>query len=157
MGVSTDAILCFGIAFEQDTEFPWGHGSDMEHQIDEWWLKLHNYEPPFELFDKHGNYLNGVKPPQEKINEYFDHRRAFLNEHPRPFDFVQHCHSDHPMYILTVPDTERRASRGYPTEIFPERLYVEKSEVQALADICKAHGIEGGSHPGWWLVSNWSS
>ena len=61
MGVSTNAILCFGISFDEDTIFPWGDGED---EMKEWWLEVNGYQPPFELFDEHGDWLDGVEAPR---------------------------------------------------------------------------------------------
>ena len=42
MGVSTDGQICFGIAFEECTEFPWD-SEEYDGDIDAWWLSLSSF------------------------------------------------------------------------------------------------------------------
>jgi len=82
MSVTTNAIIAYGISLDEDQEIPWETGDDTE--VEEWWLKVNGYEPPFKMFDEHGMWINGVEPPQEKQDVYWNHRRAALEANPLP-------------------------------------------------------------------------
>ena len=153
MGVSTDAILCYGISFEEEYEFPWDDCGDSEYDSESWWLEQCGYKPPFELFTKEGDYLPGPHPPDEKITAYFSHRREFLQANPLPVEVVMHCHGDYAMWILAVPGTVTKASRGYPEQIQPP-LAVSVDGIIALEDFCEQWKLDGDG-PAWWLASLW--
>lgn len=62
MGVSTDAILCLGIAIPEGYEFPWNKKTAEDFYdwlcADDWWLyNICKYKPSFELYDERGNRL----------------------------------------------------------------------------------------------------
>ena len=154
MSVSTDVILCYGFSFDEDYEFPWEDSGDSEWDIESWWLEsVHGYKPPFRLFTDDGDYIDGRKPPSERVSEYFAHRRAFAKEHPLPIRLIMHCHGDYPMWILAAPSSVTVARRGYPEEIHV-LLPVSGEELNALEDFCERWEL-GGDGPGWWLVSLW--
>lgn len=156
MGVSTDGQICFGIALEEDTQFPWDtdeHDGDIEH----WWIyEVHGYKSSFELFGPYGEWLNGVEPPASRIDEYYDAKCAFKAALPSlPIELVLHCSGDYPMYILAVPRTVKVASRGYPEEIKPDEMVVTEDECNLLIAFCEKHNIEIEDKPRWWLSSLW--
>ena len=154
MGQSTNAQLCYGIAFDEDTEFPW-HAERFDGEIEQWWRELLGYKPSFELFGEDGDYLDGTEPPKERIAEYFAERDQFDKDHPTlPVEVVEHCSGEYPMYILAVPGTSQIARRGYPRIITPANLFVMPPAIDALVAFCNAHSIEV-SPPEWWLSSNW--
>lgn len=155
MGVSTDAILCYGFSFEDGYEFPWDDRGDSEWDLEEWWLvKVHGYKPPFRLFTEDGNYIDGRKPPDDRITEYFAHRRAFKAQRPVPVELVMHCHGNYAMWILATPSSVVRARRGYPEIIKPSELRVVLPEADALVNFCRKWELEGDG-PDWWLCSLW--
>ena len=150
MGVSTNAILCYGVSFEEGYEFPWDDGADSDYGLESWWLDQHGYKPPFRLFTDEGDYI-GL--PDERITEYFDHRHDFLRANPLPAKLVMHCHGDYAMWIIAVPDTVVTAHRGFPEEIQPP-LAVSTDGIIALEDFCEQWKLEGDG-PAWWLASLW--
>lgn len=155
MTTATDAQLCYGIAFDEDTEFPWS-GEEFDGEIEIWWRQMLGYRPSFEIFDEDGNWPDGVEPPEERIDAYFEERENFDRDHPAlPVEVVHHCSANHPMYILAVPVTSIVAKRGYPVAVKPETLYVPPAKVDALIAFCNAHGIPA-SPPKWWLSSLWA-
>jgi len=151
MGQSTNAILCHGFSFDEEYEFPWGDG---EEELEEWWHEINGYSPPFELFNKDGNWLDGKEAPQEKVNIYFAAQRQFLREHPLPMALVLHCSGDYPMFILATPSSVMEAYRGYPKMLDPEHLQVNIKELRTLERFCEQWELEGDG-PAWWLVSLW--
>lgn len=154
MGQSTNAQLCYGIAFDEDTEFPW-HAEQFDGEIEQWWRELLGYKPSFELFNEDGDWLDGVMPPNEQIEAYFAERKKFDKDHPAlPVEVVPHCSCEYPMYILAVPGTLKTAYRGSLTIVVPGNLWVSPDAVDALIAFCNAHGIEV-SQPEWYLSSMW--
>lgn len=154
MTVSTDALLCYGIAFGEDTVFPWQTG-DPDWEILDWWRDLLGFRHSFEMFDEEGAWIGGKEWPQERQDAYFNEVRTFDLEHPTlPVEVVMHCSYNHSMFILAVPGSLRRATRGDPTEIDLEKLFVMPDKVDPLVAFCNAHGIEV-SQPRWWLASMW--
>jgi len=151
MGTSTNGEICYGIICDEGAEFPW----DERGEIEEWWLlDVLKYKSPFELYDHKGQYINGVVPSKDKLSEYYDHRHSFLKANPLPVELVNYCSLDYPIYILAVPGSIKRASRGYPIVFDPAKLTVSFDQVQALLDFCEDHGIEVGE-AGWVLSSYW--
>jgi len=148
MSVTTNAIIAYGISLDEDQEIPWETGDDTE--VEEWWLKVNGYEPPFKMFDEHGMWINGVEPPQEKQDVYWNHRRAALEANPLPVEIVLHCSGDYRMYIVAVPGTVTEAYRGYPVAISVIRPPTEMSK--PVMDFCERFGLKGDG-PDWWLAS----
>ena len=154
MGVSTDGQICFGIAFEDEMEFPWD-SDEYDGDIEGWWIcAVNEYRSPFEIYNSDGEYLGGIKPSDERINEHYRAKRVFKNAHPLPVELVHHCSGDYPMYILAIPRTVKKASRGYPEEINPSEMVVTQDECNLLIEFCEIHGIEAEA-PRWWLTSMW--
>ena len=156
MGQSTDGQICYGIAFGEDMEFPWdadGYDSDPE----DWWLfAILGFRQSFELYTPEGRYIGGVRPPREKVTEYYNERRGFMDANlPLPVILVNHCSGDYPMYILAVPGTFRSAARGSPGAFVPSELEVTEQQKAALIKFCKDYGIEFDGEPAWYLSSYW--
>ena len=155
MSVSTDAQICYGIAFEDGFEFPWDDDEQYD-DIDDWWLHVLGFSRSFEIYDVYGEYLGGVEPSSERIEQYYQEQRDFENISPKlPVKLVVHCSGDFPMYILAVPRSCLRASRGYPEQFDFAPFSVTKAEREALLEFCKTYEIECADEPHWWLSSYW--
>ena len=156
MTQSTDGQICFGLLFEEDTVFPW---DDHERwgDIDDWWLSyVLKWLPSNELYDKDGEYLGGVKPPEETIDKYYKEKHDFVEKAPKlPVQLVNVCSSEYPQYILAVPSTFMRASRGYPESFHPMDLKVTPQEIDTLLEFCRTYDIEIPGDPMWYLSSYW--
>lgn len=148
MGISSDGQISYGIAFEEETEFPWG-----EHEIEEWWRELKGYKPSVQLYDSEGQYLNGKQPSNEEIKAYYNEQRAWEAANPLPVQLVLHCSYDYAMHILAVPGTFKSASRGHPEELDPAMFTVSQEQRDGLMAFCREHGIESPGEPRWWLSS----
>ena len=72
MGLSTDAHIAYGISFEDDYEFPWDN-EEYEGCTDSWWRNVNGYKPTMEMWDKDGEYIEGVTKEQE--SEYYREKR----------------------------------------------------------------------------------
>lgn len=154
MGISSDGQLCFGILLTEE-QLPWDEeGYD---GFDDWWLNQCGYKPPFQMFDERGHWLNGVKPPEERLEAYFAHRRAFEDTHPCPVVLVTHCSYEYPMYIIALPGTDISAWRGHPKKV--DKLISSQpadEEIRVLESFVETYlspeHIEDFV-AGWWLSS----
>ena len=152
MGISTDGQICYGVLFEDDYEFPWDaeeYGGDIEA----WWRAVNGYQPPFELYDSDGNYLDGIEPPQMRIDAYFGARHEWDEQHAVPVARVNACSGDHPLYIVAVPSTVRKAYRGWPETFNPTDLQVDSTAVDELCEFCDKYGLAYQGEPAWYLSS----
>lgn len=150
MGTSSYAKICFGIVFEEGFEFPW----DKHPDIEEWWFnEIHKYKPPFEIYDEKGNWLNGVKPSEDAIKEYYDHLHKFKSERPLPVELLNYCAYEQPMYILTLKETIKMVEFGEVLDINDLRLITNKNHEDILEDFCFDYGIVCDKPPTWYLTA----
>ena len=156
------AKIFYGVAFDEEAEFPWDT-DEYDGDPELWWFGVQDFEPTVELFMLEGDWIDGegVKAPQEKIDQYYRERREFKESHPPlPVERVAHSSHDWPMYILAVPGTVKwkLAGPGYPLVFEPSDLVVSQAERQALLEFCEAYGFEFEGEPGWFCVpriGNW--
>lgn len=150
MGQSTDGQLGFGVVFEEGYEFPW------EDDIEDWWLNECGFKPSVEIYgDTATGYANNVHPSQKVIDNYYDEKQAFKEAHPLPGRFENYCHHECPMWMLMVPSTFKRNSRGDATEIDPQKMTVTDEEKKALLDFCEKYDLKYENGPSWFLTSYW--
>src|SRR3990167_10247137 len=156
MTQSTNGQICFGLMFEEDAEFPWEEHNRWD-DIDDWWLSyVLKWLPSNELYDKDGEYISGVKPPEESIDRYYKEKRDFVEKAPKlPVKLVNYCSGKYPQYILAVPSTFKKASRGNPESFDPDKLQVDGVEFLALLDFCKKYDLQPSGEPRWYLSSYW--
>ena len=152
MGMHADGQICFGILLEEETELPW-NDSDGEEA---WWRSVNGYVAPFTPYTLDGSYAEGWGPKDPRFEEYFAHQRAWEKEHPLPFEMVNACHYDYPVWILAEPDSMVRARQGSP-EALLEDMFSEDMDAYAdrLVQFCKTHGIEFEGKPKWYLSGCW--
>lgn len=147
MTVSTDGILCFGVIVGEDAPFG-------DYDIEEWWTTVRGFSPTKEIYDKDGEYINGIEPSEDDLDPYWDERQKFFEQNPIPVDFVNYCSNDYPMWIFATPSSVRTANRGYPKMFNPDDLVVDEDELIALYEFCKEFEIEYDT-PKWYLCSYW--
>lgn len=137
MGISTNGQICFGILFPEEYAFPWDKYGDEE----EWWLKdVLKYKPPFEIFDSKGEYIDGVKPPKETIDKYYEYRRNFINKsNAFPVDIVNCCSCDYPIYIMSVKSSFMFCYRGNPADFDLKDLFVSQDDRDKLIQFCEMY------------------
>ncbi len=144
MSISTDGQLCYGVAFEEDYEFPWD-----EDELGEWWRKVNDC-PIESPYNESGVYKSGVT----NAGDYFIQRDKWDIDNPLPITLVNCCSGDCPMWILAVPGSFLHCSRGYPLAFNLGQLSVNGAEVQRLLDFCKRFSIKPISL-NWLLSSYW--
>lgn len=153
MGVSTDGQLSYGVMFPERFDFPWE-----QYEEEKWWRKVNGYTSPFEIYNEKGEYLDGKKPPESLIDQYYDHQREWDKANPFPVEIVNYCSGDYPMYILAVKESCKSNGRGYPEVINPAELVVTEEQKKVLLDFIEKY-IEADADvvldPQWYLSSYW--
>lgn len=158
VSVSTDGQICFGVMLgeEGDVELPWIDDAETwDNDPEEWWTKeVLGFKHSFEVFDERGEYLKGFTRKDPRVDKYFDEEFQFKKTAPKmPFELVNCCSGDYPMWILAIPSTTMSASRGYPVKFDPAKLVVNPIELSQLLEFCEKYGIEYDGDPKWWLSS----
>jgi len=153
MGTSTNGLIFYGIAFDEEHEFPW---STEFEEIEDWWIYgFHGFKHSFELFDAEGGYLNGREPSKEESGRYFAESRLFFENNPLPVELVNYCSGDCPMYALAARGSVITAKRGHPIEFDPRSLSVADDASDVILKFCSDHGIQPPKPPEWLLASYW--
>jgi hypothetical protein len=137
MGVSTDAILFWGITFEE--------GADYLDDIDDRAEEAEEEDEAREV--PRPEDRGDIRSPEWE--EWRGRFWAWKKEQPT---VGRHCSGDYPMYYVTVGGSERRASRGSAVEV--TSLEVEPGWGPKLKAYCERLGLPW-SEPKWWLVSYW--
>lgn len=115
MGISFDAILCYGMALPQDVVIPWlnkDEDDELLFDIEHWWLKQCDYvEPEYTTFD-----------------EWYKYKNNFLNEHQIPIGhlFIEVSNTN----ILVVPSSVITTSRDMPEII--NKLEINEVDVDKV-------------------------
>jgi len=137
MGISSDGQLCYGIAFEEDYNFPW-LDEEWDSDYEEWWFSgICGYKPPFELYDERGKFIKGERPPQEKMDEYYEDIGKFRKLNPMPVEIIGFCSYDYTMYIIAAPETYTNVRRGYVEEVGTYKVEPEKKN--AVISFCEKY------------------
>jgi len=108
-----------------------------------------------------GQICYGVKVPEGTEFAWDDHvggHDGWWTEHfgkaKIPFNVVNVCSLEYPLYILCVPSSFMYAGRGQPVSFDLSELKVSEEEVAALLTFCAQYGIEH-EPPAWYLSSYW--
>ena len=157
MGTSTDGIIAYGIAFEEEFEFPWDEELPYceAGEIEDWWLHIHDFyntsDYPFTL---EGEYKEGKA--EADCSVWFKKKDAFLKEHPVPVEKENYCSGDYPMYALIVPGTAFRAKRGYPANFYLEDLMkITVKQIEDFKEFLDKYKLVYETEPAWLLMSYW--
>ena len=126
MGVSTDAILCFGFPVGDDENRP---------------KFLKEYEEFHDLIRADagiGEWNEAM--PEAAYDAYW--RRCRDAEKACPVDLVLHCTYEFSMYILIVRGCEITAERGRPVDIDIAKLTPSADQIAEMKLWCAAHDVE---------------
>jgi len=161
MSILTDGQINFGIPFEEGYEFPW---DKFDGGINYWWIyEICGYKNPVELYDRDGEYLNGMAPSDKDFKLYYYSRKEFFKTHPLPIELINYCYIKYPMYMITVVKPAFNNSRGYPTEFDPKELIVYNNDKEKLIEFCETYcrPVDDSDYvfpemnPKWYLSSYW--
>lgn len=168
MGQSTDALIAYGLSFDEDSEFPW-YGCDLDgggEDFEEWWRDVNGFkhaveQPDWEAIEERSKQRPMGRPgesspeDQAHIDAWFGERNDWDKANPLPVELISHCSAKYPMYILAVPGTKQIAHRGCPVEI--DLAVGAKVGNSTLLWFCDEHDIKTPEEgPKWWLFSDWS-
>jgi hypothetical protein len=134
MGVSTDAILFYGLCWDDEVEL--GEASDFETNH-------------FDI-DASDNWEEVYRLRTHRTLDYKDPNYEWSDKWPVAIS--HHCSGDYPMPYVAVQASEVRAWRGSPKEV--TSLRVPQIWDQQLREFCSIMKIEW-QQPKWWLVSYW--
>lgn len=156
MGVSTDAILCYGVCLEEGVEFPW-NGEEFESDFEKWYAKIEC----------------GLNPPTGSYDDNKDAYIAYWNKVDElkgegkipakiPFEIVYHCSSECIMTILAIRGTEKRAWRGSPVVINSNDIFSDLHNYWSdqIIEFCRKYNIpmdfpEGEPERAEWLLCSY--
>jgi len=139
MGVSTNAILFYGIAYDDDVEMPW------EDEI---------MDPEDFYARARGAKIPTVEYEMDKRahERFWDERRKLMRA--SGVEIGRHCSDRYPMLYLATRETEITAYRGFPKTVDPKGLVPPKDADKKLKDFCETMGLPY-RQPEWTLVSYW--
>lgn len=153
MGVSTDGQLCYGVLLEEGCELPWDAMDDYEL----WWRSVNGYErvvPLEELYADDGQRASTFT--QERLEQQWAHQKEWGAANPMPFEVVNVCSEDYPIWMLAVRGTVHRAWRGDPKEIEPAMLELDSEAWEAFDEAMRKHLPDVSlERAGWYLSSYW--
>lgn len=174
MTVSTDAIIFYGYAWDEETDAPWTIGADSDSNEDEdleadsdaddqGWEERYairmGAKPPELPYPEKGYDYQGTYTPEEQAaidahKAFWDERRRLVDACPCKVD--SHCSNDYKMPFVCIKDSYICNSRGDMTELTQDQFEIEPHWNDELKKFCKLMGITppaGG--PKWYLVSWW--
>jgi hypothetical protein len=149
--MSTYGQICYGPIFDEDMEFPWTAPQwDADHTA--WWRDVNGYESLESPYTEEGAHKPGYSSDDPRINEYYVHRRGWMEANPFPVEIVEYSGFDDSMVILAIPSTLMSCKAGDPKQFTPASLTITTEEVMALIHFCSRWGIESRlENFRWWL------
>lgn len=152
MGMSADAVLCYGMEFEEGYEFPW---SDID-DIDTWWREELGFKHKKYIWkDDESDYLDGIT--EEEKDFYYQEIRDFDKANPCPVELVfcgsmaSDCYST----VIAAPKPMVRGSWDGATQFHPDEFKVRPEVLQKYYEFMNKYFedvFEGGK---WLLTVNW--
>ena len=143
MSTSTDAILCYGVEFEEGYEFPWDDAEGEFEGFEEWWTLQCGVSAPKVPYSPES---------KEEYNKYWDIKREKMEE--CPVELVLHCSGEYPMYIIAAKGSVTTAYRGTPVTVSPLGFDKTSEYHTAVAEFVDKYEIFG-PRPDWLLCSYW--
>jgi len=156
VGQNARATIAYGIPFEEDQEFPWDE-APFDGDVEEWWRTIKGYKLPFEMFDSKGDWLPGFEKDKEKCDEYYKHRREWLENNPVPVAVLTMDSYDASRYFIAALETEVWVDWGEHKEIVLNSLNPLKKHVNALnefvAEYLSGENFDIEDAPKWHLFA----
>jgi len=156
MSVSTNGQICYGVLLEENSKLPWDN-EEFDYDIESWWTyEVLGFKHSFELFDEQGRWIEPRKS-KEIEDKYFQEERDFEDSHESlPYELVNYCSGDYPMYILAIKKTCMSAKRGYPEKFdLQDMELISQEEDSDLVEFCSKYKLEIADEPNWYLSSYW--
>lgn len=128
MGVSTDAILCYGFSLDtEEGELPVFLSGDIE--FDNFVAQLYDLSMP----------SCPHKSGDKEWREYFEKKSELMKQ--VGIDIVRHCSDGYPMYILAIKESVKTARRGQTVEL-AQSVSVNTEWREKLMAFCKKANLE---------------
>lgn len=147
MGMNAQAEIAYGYPCAEDAALPWGD------DIEQWWRDINGYKSPFEIFDAEGNWLNGKRPDQKVIDEYYNHKFEWDKQNPLPVELCFTGSHDYSRTFLAVPNEGDSIDYGEFLPLSKSLVTPESAKITALEKFILDHGIEVDGQRGWHLFA----
>ncbi|MDH3729551.1 MAG: hypothetical protein OES13_00295 [Acidimicrobiia bacterium] len=158
MGVSTDALLFWGIAFPDEYDREEERDDDEPNPLRSDWETVYcearGLKRPHVDWIEDGKHGWDPATPEQRqaLDAYREARRQLIDACPCEITF--HCSSESPMLVVALKRTLQKARRGYPVE--PELSIISVDERAAFEEFMDLLKIPSDGHwPRWWLASYW--
>lgn len=155
MSVSTDGLIFFGWLFDNGHEFPWDSEREDGGDWTSWWRKIGGCPQPRDEdapYDKGGNPKPGVT--EADTDAFWAMVIEWEKAHPMPFEIVNYCSCDYPMYAIAFKSSVKAAARGTPRKISICDLPAYEG-IDRFKSTLKKLGIVLEGEPAWYLASYW--
>ena len=149
MGVSTNAIVYYGIEFGD--EFPISEETfeEYEHVDASDWEELLAVKQGVE----HPGEWKDDEETKKKFNDFWEKQRNIVKKFG--VTIGTHCSDEYPMYYIAVEESHIIANRGFPKELDVYKFSILTSMWDIkIREFCELMGIEY-SQPKWMLCSYW--
>lgn len=137
MGSSPYGRLSFGVAFEEDFEFPWSDFDKYDDNITNWWLDVSGY----------------VQPPELHCYEsIYDSKKKWLDLNPMPVGLVRRCSYDESSYILATLTMGVEWDETLRLDLEQLAINIE-TDTKIITDFLNKYKIKYEVNPSWILSS----
>jgi hypothetical protein len=137
MGLSSDAILFYGLELGEDSPFI---GQDVD-DIETSWNNEHGCPEPPDSKDYRGAEWKAWRKEKDEWEKTGNGIRVGC-----------HCCDGDPIEYVTLMAHEYTAFRGHAEKVDPAKLEPTQEQKDSLLEFCEKYGIDC-SEPGWFLVS----
>lgn len=136
MGSSPYGRLSFGVAFEEDFEFPWSDFDKYDDDITDWWLEVTGYVQPLEL---------------TCFESIYDSKKKWLELNPIPVGLVKRGYHDSSSYIIAT--LTMGVEWDETVTITPDLFNNVEQDTKVITDFLNKYNIEYEGKPNWLLSS----
>ena len=138
MSNSSTARLSFGVAFEEDFEFPWSDRQKYDDGITDWWKEVNNYIQPPELFT---------------FDTIYNHQSKWLKLNPPPIEIVRSGSYEYSISIIATKTmiVDWGETLEITSCIFNEKKVEDDSKI--ILDFLNKYNVEHEDSPKWLLSS----
>lgn len=136
MGSSPYGRLSFGVAFEEDFEFPWSDKEKYDNDISNWWLEVTGYIQPPEL---------------HCFKSIYAAERKWLELNPIPVELVRRSSYDYPCFIVATRSTG--VEWDETLVVTKEMFNTDEHDTKIITDFLNKYDIKYKGSPSWLLSS----
>lgn len=154
MGMSVDAAISFGL-FVNVGDYLWDEEKEEDRypdfDVDDFWYNIVcGYKPPFEVWNKKGERLEGIM--QDDIDAFYVKFNNFKIKHPNPIGVQYIWNSEHDELVLTYEEFTQTCADGGPEEVNLENLKKDTAKAtEVLKHFCEKMKIPF-KEPKWYMT-----